>query len=108
MSPTNGGSNTPNGMDKTTDEHVAMQIPPSESQDNQILRMQAQTDWLNGPVDKSSVLSQEEVSQLNVEFNYHNYWQIFDRKEPAEEDLSEDFKSHYEDWLQEHVWGYYE
>jgi len=68
----------------------------------------AKTDWLNGPVDKSSVLSQEEVSQLNVEFNYHNYWQIFDRKEPAEEDLSEDFKSHYEDWLQEHVWGYYE
>lgn len=75
---------------------IYQRLPPSK------------TDWLNGSVDKSTALSQEEVSQLNVEFNYHHYWQIFDRKEPAEEDLSEDFKAHYEDWLQEHVWGYYE
>lgn len=68
----------------------------------------AKSDWLNGPVDKSTIMSQDEVRQLNVEFNYHHYWQIFDHKESTEEDLSEEFKAHYEDWLQEHVWGYYD
>ena len=69
MSPTNGGSNTPNGMDKTTDEHVAMQIPPSESQDNQILRMQAQIDRLMAMLGSQTTARKLEMDEGKLTLN---------------------------------------
>jgi hypothetical protein len=60
-------------------------------------------DWISGTV--TEYIPHEELKQLCKLYNSHHYLTSKKRMSISEEDLSDEFKENYEQWLEENVWG---